>query len=132
MLWGPYPALIDAPGKDVHGVVYEVQSPEEKRCLQEYETDHYREARCLIKLEDGTKEIGRTFKWNEDFSLLRKGSFDLKDWLLEKKEQPAYYSNQTLWTLNWWDVNKYKFPYQHYATISLYMTSLAIIWCSSI
>ena len=87
MLWGPYPALIDAPGKDVHGVVYEVQSPKEKRCLQEYETDHYREARCLIKLEGDTKEIGRTFKWNEDFSLLREGSFDLKDWLLEKREQ---------------------------------------------
>jgi len=87
MLWGPYPALIDAPGKVVRGVVYEVQSPKEKRRLQEYETDHYREARCLIQLEDGTEKIGRTFKWNEDFSLLREGSFDLKDWLQEKLEQ---------------------------------------------
>jgi gamma-glutamyl AIG2-like cyclotransferase len=86
MLWGPYPALIDAPGEIVHGVVYEVQSPKEKPCLQEYETDHYREARCLIQLEDGTKKVGRTFKWDEDFSLLREGSFDLKDWLQEKKE----------------------------------------------
>jgi hypothetical protein len=82
-----YPALIDAPGKVVHGVVYEVQSPKEKRCLQEYETDHYREARCLIQLEDGTEKIGRTFKWDKDFSLLREGSFDLKDWLQEKLEQ---------------------------------------------
>lgn len=87
MLWGPYPALIDAPGKVVRGVVYEVQSPKEKRRLQEYETDHYREARCLIQLEDGTEKIGRTFKWNEDFSLLREGSFDLKDWLQERLEQ---------------------------------------------
>jgi hypothetical protein len=87
MLWGPYPALIDVPGKVVRGVVYEVQFSKEKRCLQEYETDHYREASCLIQLEDGTEKIGRTFKWNEDFSLLREGSFELKDWLQEKLEQ---------------------------------------------
>ncbi|KAH0536379.1 hypothetical protein FGG08_006753 [Glutinoglossum americanum] len=39
MMWGPYPALIDdRSGATVHGVVYEIQSPEEVKLLEAYET----------------------------------------------------------------------------------------------
>jgi gamma-glutamylcyclotransferase (GGCT)/AIG2-like uncharacterized protein YtfP len=90
MLWGPYPALIDGPqGMDVRGVVYELQSPEEERRLQEYESDNYRVAGCLIKLDDGSgrRVSGQTFKWDGDPAVLREGHFDMKDWQLDSLER---------------------------------------------
>ncbi|KAI9784556.1 MAG: hypothetical protein M1839_001778 [Geoglossum umbratile] len=64
MLWGPYPALIDDRFRGtVRGVVYEVQSPEERKLLESYETDRYENRACRIVLEDDTKVVGRTFRW---------------------------------------------------------------------
>ena len=46
-LWGSYPALLDGPcGGKVQGVVFEVQSPEQVKLLQDYETGRYRVAVC--------------------------------------------------------------------------------------
>ncbi|KAK2762208.1 hypothetical protein FQN54_001217 [Arachnomyces sp. PD_36] len=85
MMWGQYPALLDdPPGAAVYGVAYEVQSQGDSKRLEEYETDNYATSSCLIEFEDGRKVIGRTFKWNADKSLLREGSFDLKDWQMNK------------------------------------------------
>ena len=84
-LWGSYPALVDnPPGAIVHGVAYEVQSPEEVTCLQAYETDNYRPRGCLIEFEDGREVAGKAFVWNADKSLLKEGVFDLKNWQMEK------------------------------------------------
>ncbi|KAH0536676.1 hypothetical protein FGG08_006471 [Glutinoglossum americanum] len=81
MLWGQYPALMDDRfrGK-VHGVVYEVQSPEDVKLLEAYETDRYGNTACEIVLEDGTKVIGRTFQWEGQKGDLVEGVFDLKGW----------------------------------------------------
>jgi gamma-glutamylcyclotransferase (GGCT)/AIG2-like uncharacterized protein YtfP len=85
MLWGQYPALLDGPpGAVVYGIAYEVQTPSEKERLQIYETSHYKERSCLIELQDGRKVLGRTFLWNADRALLREGTFDLKDWQMNK------------------------------------------------
>lgn len=84
-LWGPYPALVDnPPGAIIHGMAYEVQSPEEVNYLQAYETDNYKPRGCLIEFEDGKEVAGKVFKWNADKSLLKEGVFDLKDWQMEK------------------------------------------------
>jgi gamma-glutamylcyclotransferase (GGCT)/AIG2-like uncharacterized protein YtfP len=89
-LWGPYPALVDGPpGAIVRGVTYEVESPEEKKRLEEYETDQYRTSACLIEFETGEQILGRVFKWNGDNSLLREGSFDLKDWQMKRLEMDS-------------------------------------------
>ena len=85
MLWGQYPALLDGPASAiVYGVAYEVQTPSEKKRLQTYETSHYKERSCLIELQDGRKVLGRTFLWNADRALLKEGTFDLKDWQMNK------------------------------------------------
>lgn len=85
MMWDQYPVLLDGPqGSAVHGVAYEVQSLKDKKRLEEYETDNYKNASCLIEFEDGRKVIGRTFKWNADKAPQKEGSFDLKDWQMDK------------------------------------------------
>ena len=85
MLWGQYPALLDGPpGAVVYGMAYEVQTQSEKERLQIYETSHYKERPCLIELQDGRKVIGKTFLWNADRALLKEGTFDLKDWHMNK------------------------------------------------
>jgi len=85
MLWGQYSALLDAPpGAVVYGMAYEVQTQSEKERLQIYETSHHKERSCLIELQDGRKVIGRIFLWNADRALLKEGTFDLKDWHMNK------------------------------------------------
>ena len=61
MLCGPYPALLDAPGERVTGVLYEVQSPTHEGLLRQYESNLYRERACLVELSDGSKVLGKTF-----------------------------------------------------------------------
>lgn len=93
LLWGRYPALLEGqPGSIVHGVVYEVQSPEEEHRLQEYETDHYLRTDCWIELADssGRKVLGKTFKWAEDSKLLKEGTFVLKDWQIDDLERKCW------------------------------------------
>ncbi|KAI9864847.1 MAG: hypothetical protein M1813_002617 [Trichoglossum hirsutum] len=85
MMWGPYPALIDdRSGGMVHGVAYEVQSPEEVELLKAYETRRYYDTGCSITLEDGTRVSGRTFKWYGKRDDLREGVFSLEDWVAGK------------------------------------------------
>ncbi|KAI9771934.1 MAG: hypothetical protein M1839_002717 [Geoglossum umbratile] len=89
MLWGPYPALIDDRFRGtVHGVVYEVQSPEERKLLESYETDRYENRACRIVLEDDTKVVGRTFRWKGKMEDLVEGVFDLKGWQTDNSESP--------------------------------------------
>lgn len=79
-LWGPYPALLDGPcGAEVHGAAFEIESAEQVKLLQDYETEHYRKAACRIRLEDGSRIIGYTFVWNSNVEDLHEGCFDLKE-----------------------------------------------------
>jgi gamma-glutamylcyclotransferase (GGCT)/AIG2-like uncharacterized protein YtfP len=90
MLWGPYPALIDDRfGGTVHGVVYEVQSPEKRKLLESYETDRYENAACQIVLEDDTNVVGRTFRWDGKKKDLVEGVFDLKAWQTNNLGSPC-------------------------------------------
>ncbi|KAJ5101379.1 hypothetical protein NUU61_003601 [Penicillium alfredii] len=86
-LWGPYPALVAGPPDNViHGRAYELQSIQERDSLIAYETGVYSLRGCVIEFEDGRLVEGKTFVWGGDGDLLREGTFDLKDWLLDQKE----------------------------------------------
>ncbi len=85
MMWGQYPALVDGEqGEPVHGMAYEVQSLEERQRLEAYETDHYKNVACTIKLQDRNQVTGRTFFWNGETADLTEGRFDLKDWQMKR------------------------------------------------
>ncbi|KAI9684219.1 MAG: hypothetical protein M1829_003490 [Trizodia sp. TS-e1964] len=85
MLWGPYPAIVEAePDKVINGMSYEVQSADHRQLLEFYETNNYKNDTCLIQLEDGTKTVGRTFTWNGDMSMLKEGVFHLKEWQMKE------------------------------------------------
>ncbi len=86
-LWGPYPVLLDGPcGAKVKGVAFEVQSAEQVKLLQDYETKRYRKASCRIHLEDGSKIRGKTFVWHSSVEELHEGVFDLKDFQMKSLE----------------------------------------------
>ena len=86
-LWGPYPALLNGPcGAKVEGVVFEVQSEEQVKLLQDYETKRYRKDFCQIQLRDGSIVQGMTFVWRSDVEELREGVFDLKDFQMKQLE----------------------------------------------
>lgn len=94
-LWGSYPALLDGPyGGKVQGVVFEVQSAEQVKLLQDYETQRYRIAACRIQLTNGSKVSGKTFKWRSSDEELREGVFDLKDFQMKRLEMDL--CNKTL------------------------------------
>jgi hypothetical protein len=87
MMWGDYPALVkSSPDDIVKGMAYRVCSIRERERLVQYETSAYRVQGCRICFEDGTWTFGKTFVWDGDVEELRKGSFDLRDWLLKDKE----------------------------------------------
>ena len=82
-MWGPFPALIEAPtGNVVSGVVYEVQEGVHEEWLVNHETNAYRCTRCDIKLGEGGEMIsGKTFVWaDEPDEGLSEGSFDFEAW----------------------------------------------------
>lgn len=96
-LCGVYPALIDgAPGDIVHGVACEIRSPTGVERLSAYETGMYRIEACRIYFEDvagdgdGSTVMGKTFAWNADKGLLREGRFDLKDWVMRRREMELH------------------------------------------
>ncbi|RYO94928.1 hypothetical protein DL766_001231 [Monosporascus sp. MC13-8B] len=82
--WGDYKALIGGePGEEVHGMAYEVCSPEHEFNLAYYETNAYDLAPCLRQFTDGAepkKIIGRTFMYAGDTAALKEGRFDRKLW----------------------------------------------------
>lgn len=87
-LWGEYPALLDATGLKVEGLVYHVQMVEHGEKLAEYETSNYNADPCHIRYTDGQKpedDYGHTFKFVGDEKDLSEGVFDLKAWLKKKK-----------------------------------------------
>lgn len=80
-MWGPYPALLDGPPRNVvKGMAYEVEGWGNKDKLAHYETNNYKEHRCIIRLQGGGRISGTTFEWSEDVDDLKDGSFDLNDW----------------------------------------------------
>lgn len=87
-LWGDCPAIFVGPDSNevIHGMAYKVRSQKEEDSLAAYETDMYRVRGCTMTFNDGSQTPGRTFVWNAEIELLREGSFDLKDWLLKKRE----------------------------------------------
>ena len=86
-LWGQYPALVnEATDQRISGRAYRVTSKTEADRLAAYETSMYRVDRCTIYFEDGSQAAGVTFVWDSDPSLLREGTFDLRDWLMQRKE----------------------------------------------
>lgn len=87
MMWGEYPALVESVPEDVvTGMSYRVCSLREREGLVDYETAAYRVQGCRIRFEDGRCTFGKTFVWDGDDEGLREGKFDLRDWLLKKKE----------------------------------------------
>ncbi|KAL7924401.1 hypothetical protein ACQKWADRAFT_268403 [Trichoderma austrokoningii] len=87
-LWGQYPALLDAPGKVVHGVVYHVETVEHGERLASYETNNYRADRCNISYIDGSDDdLGYVFKFVGNPRDLSDGTFDLKTWLKRMKRE---------------------------------------------
>jgi len=65
-------------------VAGEVEGGELKDRLAEYETANYTNWRCNIHLDDGTEADGITFMWAGDETELKEGSFDLKDWQMDR------------------------------------------------
>ena len=85
--WGQYPALgDDLNGSVVEGKAYLVQTLTQRKRLEAYETDHYKIAPCLIKMQDGEEVVGNTFVWAGDEAELKEGDFDLKDWQMNRME----------------------------------------------
>ncbi|GAB1206395.1 hypothetical protein APSETT445_005080 [Aspergillus pseudonomiae] len=87
-LWGQYPALLDAPGKVVHGAVYHVETEEHAERLASYETDNYRADPCRIDYTNGNEpieDLGYCFKFVGNVRDLSDGSFDLGTWLRRVK-----------------------------------------------
>jgi hypothetical protein len=90
-LWGQYPALLDAPEKVVHGVVYHVETEEHGERLASYETDNNRADPCRINYIDGNDGnepedgFGHVFKFVGNVKDLSDGIFDLRTWLRRVK-----------------------------------------------
>lgn len=67
ILWGQYPALLDARGEVVEGVVYHVQSMKDGENLAAYETDNYHAELCLLRSTDGQMP-GQAVGYNSKFA----------------------------------------------------------------
>ncbi|KUI53469.1 hypothetical protein VP1G_00897 [Cytospora mali] len=81
-VWGPYPALVAGKTEEiVKGVAYEVENGGHKDRLQRYETDCYRTAKCLIRVDGAEEVLGKTFIWNGDEEDLDDGAFDNEAWM---------------------------------------------------
>lgn len=78
----------NAASEMVSGVAYLVTRKWEVERLAAYETEMYRREGCWIWFGDGYGEAmeGVTFVWDGERSLLREGRFDLKEWLMRRKE----------------------------------------------
>ncbi|TVY88353.1 hypothetical protein LAWI1_G007098 [Lachnellula willkommii] len=62
MLWGQYPALVDGPHDSyVDGMAYVVETEEQQKMLEHYETEVYSTAGIRVTIE-GKQVSGRTFK----------------------------------------------------------------------
>ncbi|OJJ35519.1 hypothetical protein ASPWEDRAFT_112308, partial [Aspergillus wentii DTO 134E9] len=92
-LWGEYPVFLDEDGEHIiHGVTCEIDSWEEAMRLDAYETEMYLTTGCLVYFDDGTQTCGLVYYWVGDRAFLTDGTFDLKDYLLKKREGGIYNS----------------------------------------
>ncbi|KKK15930.1 hypothetical protein AOCH_000647 [Aspergillus ochraceoroseus] len=104
-LWGQYPALLDAPGKVVHGTVYHVETKEHGERLASYETDNYRADPCRINYPDGNEPVdgfGHVFKFVGNVRDLSDGTFDLGTWLRRVKRYPRTWLTASLTSNESW------------------------------
>ncbi|PLN85531.1 hypothetical protein BDW42DRAFT_190813 [Aspergillus taichungensis] len=86
-LWGPYPALVGAPGSTVEGAVYQVTTEKHAARLAAYETVNYRADPCCIYYRDGeepAQDTGYTFIFAGNRKDVTEGVFDLTIWLGRK------------------------------------------------
>lgn len=89
ILWGQYPALVDAPiNSYVDGMAYFVETEEQQKMLEHYETDVYRVAGARIMTEEN-RVFGRTFMWAGDPAELTEGTWSLEEWKKEVEEEMA-------------------------------------------
>jgi len=89
MLWGQYPTLVNGTFDDfVDGMAYFVETEEQLKMLQHYETDAYVVVGARI-IVDGEKVGGCAFEWLGDKGELREGSWSLKEWKEGVEEEMA-------------------------------------------
>jgi hypothetical protein len=89
MLWGQYPALVDGPNNSyVDGMAYVVETEQQQKMLEHYETDVYSTEGIRITIE-GKEVSGRTFMWADDPAELMEGTWSLEEWKNEVKEEMA-------------------------------------------
>jgi hypothetical protein len=78
-----------SPKDVIHGMAFEVRTSKERDSLiaygTAYETGAYDLQDCVIDLDGRGRVNGKTFVWNGEFSSLRAGTFDLKDWKLNQE-----------------------------------------------
>jgi gamma-glutamylcyclotransferase (GGCT)/AIG2-like uncharacterized protein YtfP len=80
MLWGQYPALVDGLDNNyVDGMAYVVETEEQHKMLEHYETDVYSVEGIRITTE-GKEVSGRTFMWADDPTELTEGTWSLEEW----------------------------------------------------
>jgi gamma-glutamylcyclotransferase (GGCT)/AIG2-like uncharacterized protein YtfP len=94
-MWGRFPALFGGPtNAEVEGVTFKVQSAEQAQRLQDYETKHYYDSSCFIRLADGSRVLGRTFVWSKLYGQneeLHEGVFSLEDYQQEEMDGAWFY-----------------------------------------
>lgn len=89
-LWGQYPALVEGPMSNIlHGMTYMIETEEQVKILQEYETKAYKLRGVLINI-DGKRVSGSTFMWaKRDTSELTDGTWSLEEWKRDVEEEMA-------------------------------------------
>jgi gamma-glutamylcyclotransferase (GGCT)/AIG2-like uncharacterized protein YtfP len=89
MLWGQYPALVDGPTNSyVDGIAYFVETEQQQKMLEHYETDVYSAEGIRITVE-GKEVPGRTFMWASNPTELMEGTWSLEKWKREVEEEMA-------------------------------------------
>lgn len=89
MLWGQYPALVHGPiNNHVDGMAFIVETEEQQKMLEYYETDAYHIEGIRISA-DGNVVIGRTFMWAIDPTELVEGTWSLEEWKKDIEEEMA-------------------------------------------
>jgi hypothetical protein len=89
MLWGQYPALADGPNDSyVDGMAYVIDTEQQQKMLEHYETDVYSVEGIRITVE-GKEVPGRTFKWADDLTELTEGTWSLEEWEKGVEEEMA-------------------------------------------
>jgi hypothetical protein len=89
MLWGQYPALVDGSNNSyVDGMAYVVETEQQQKMLEHYETDVYSVEGIRITVE-GKEMSGRTFMWTDDPTELMEGTWSLEEWKNGVEEEIA-------------------------------------------